>query len=63
MVQDKKNEGPPITKTGFLRKHDYDHLYGGIEQDTERLIQEGHLIEIKEFYLLSKEIQAEYKKD
>jgi hypothetical protein len=27
----KKNEVAPIQKTGFLRKHDYDHLYKNIE--------------------------------
>lgn len=37
-----------LERSGFERKHDFDHLYEGIEDDIDRLIDEGHLLEFRD---------------
>ena len=37
-----------ILKTGFLRTHEFNHMYKDVEKDVDRLIEEGYLIEFKD---------------
>jgi len=36
------------TKSGFVRTHDFNHIYPEIEEDVKRLILEGWLVEFKD---------------
>lgn len=37
-----------FTKSGFLRTHEFNHIYKGVEKDVDRLIKEGYLVEFKD---------------
>ena len=43
-------------KTGFVRKFELSHTYPGIDNDIERLVREGYLIELTHKDVLKKEI-------
>ena len=40
------NESHKFKSTGFARYFDHSHTYPGIDQDLDRLINEGYLIEV-----------------
>ena len=37
-----------VKQSGFVRNFDFNHIYKGIEDDVNILIDEGYLIEFKE---------------
>ena len=37
-----------LNKSGFLRTHEFNHMYKDVERDVDRLIMEGYLIEFKD---------------
>lgn len=49
-------------KTGFLRNFDLSHAYHNIDDDIDRLIQEGYLIELKGKDVVKKEIYEKEKR-
>jgi len=44
-------------KTGFVRMHEFNHIYPEIDEDIKRLVHEGYLVEFRDNNTLHKKIQ------
>lgn len=48
-----------IQKSGFIRSYDFSHVYPDIDKDIDKLIEDGHLMEFKDFNNLHDSIKRD----